>query len=818
MLRSFSVSLLLTYSTVNATAADKVDFAHDVVPILKKHCIGCHGGKESKGGFSINSRELILDAQAVVPGDTAKSVLIELVTSNDPEAQMPPVDRPRVSAKEIATLRKWITEGLAWEAGFTFADVTYEPLLKPHRPELPPAVGGRTNPIDRIVDAYLAEQTVDRPSTVDDAVFLRRVYLDVVGLLPDPVVLARFVNDPSNDKRARLIRELLGNEESADFESLDCDIAYAEHWLTFWNDLLRNDYAGTGFITRGRTQISKWLYRSLVDNKPYDQMTRELLTPVPGAEGFINGIRWRGNVNASQRQELQFAQNVAQTFLGINLKCASCHDSFIDRWTLEETYGLAQVFSKETLTLHRCEKPIDKQAQASWLFPTLGEIDPKASQPERLQQLAALMTHPENGRFTRTIANRIWHRLMGRGIVHPVDAMQTEPWSSDLLDFLATDFAGEGYNLKHTIEMICTSEIYQSAMPVLKSAEVPGAFVFRGPQPRKLTAEQFVDAVWQITGAAPVKYDAPVIRVKLDSTSAQTDEAPALKARWIWSTADAAGPGPKGGDAITVRRRFELKSIPVSAIAAVTCDNEYAVFLNGRNIGADTNWETVELLGLQAQLKQGTNELLIAAKNGGAAPNPAGLIFEARVTLADETQVVVGTDESWEMTTSVPDARGRFRSKPTDWKPATLIRSPQVWASRVEPQMISMLSQASSGNVSHVRASLLKADELMRALGRPNRDQIVTSRPTGLTTLEAIDLANGQRLADAIAAGAIRITNRFDATPELVSELYQLSLSRNPTQAEAALAIQFLGEEPTQKAVEDLLWAVVMLPEFQLVR
>ena len=167
---------------------------------------------------------------------------------------------------------------------------------------------------------------------------------------------------------------------------------------------------------------------------PYDQMTRELIDAKPDAAGFINGIKWRGSVNASQTRDMQFAQNVSQVFLGINMKCASCHDSFIDRWTLQEAYDLAAVFSEEPLELERCDIPTGKMATPKWMFPEIGQIDPKANKNERLKQLAGLLlTHPQNGRFTRTIVNRIWAQLMGRGIVHPVDAMHTKPWSEDLL-------------------------------------------------------------------------------------------------------------------------------------------------------------------------------------------------------------------------------------------------------------------------------------------------------------------------------------------------------------------------------------------------
>jgi hypothetical protein len=138
--------------------------------------------------------------------------------------------------------------------------------------------------------------------------------------------------------------------------------------------LLRNDYAGTGYIDGGRKQISAWLYKSLVDNKPYDQMARELIAPKPESEGFIKGIKWRGNVNASQVTELQFAQNVGQVFFGINLKCASCHDSFIDNWKLDDAYSLAAVIADSPLEVHRCDNPRAARRPA---LPFPGTIDAK---------------------------------------------------------------------------------------------------------------------------------------------------------------------------------------------------------------------------------------------------------------------------------------------------------------------------------------------------------------------------------------------------------------------------------------------------------
>jgi len=796
---------LFAWSGAGAGRATEIDFAHDIVPVLRKHCGACHLGEKKQGGFSMNTRELLLAGgeygEAVQPGQSAQSALIRRVLSEDSDLRMPP-EGARVSPEEVATLKQWIDAGVAWEAGFTFAGLAFEPPLRPRRVTLPPSVAGRENPVDQLVDDYLAEHKLPRQPLIDDTVFCRRVHLDVIGLLPEPDELARFLADPSPDKRQRLVHDLLQR-----------DIDYAEHWLTFWNDLLRNDYTGTGFITQGRKQITNWLYDALVQNKPYDLFVRELIAPTPESEGFIQGIRWRGNVNASQTQEIQFAQNISQAFLGINLKCASCHDSFIDRWTLQETYNLAAVYATEPLTLHRCDKPLGQLAQAAWIFPELGQVDATAAQPERLRQLATLMTHPENGRFTRTIVNRLWHRLLGRGIVHPVDAMHTEPWNADLLDYLATQLADQGYDLKATIELICTSQTYQSELPPLPPADA-GPYIFRGPLARRLTAEQFLDAVWQVTGAAPLQYDAAVVRAKLDP-AASHPTAP-LQAHWIWSRADASRTAT-AGETITLRRQFDLAEMPVSAVAVVTCDNSYRMFVNDREVAADDNWETVELVSLQPHLKIGTNAILLISANAGNEPNPAGLIFEARLRTPSDVRTLA-SDSSWQWTTSQPDRRGRFQQPPDDWQPAALVQNQRVWSARVTPQLLNLLSSAEQSSLRMVRASLVKNDFLMRSLGRPNRDQIVTMRPSELTTLEAIDLANGQALAAVIEQGARRRWSEHHDAGSLVNWLYAAALSRLPTAEEAALAEELLAASAPEAAVEDLLWSLFMLPEFQLIR
>ncbi len=793
-------------SSAATSAAEPPDFVHQIAPVLRAQCGKCHLGASQKGGFSLNTRQALLaggeEGKAVISGRSEDSPLISRVTSQDPDFQMPP-EGPRLSGKQVQLLKAWIDAGVAWDEDFVFQPPSYEPPLKPRRPELPPPQDGRNHPIDRLLDVGVARD--ERPKPLDDAAFARRSSLDLTGLLPDVERLQSFLRDSGPDRRERWIRGLLAAETD-----------YAEHWLTFWNDLLRNDYGGTGFITGGRKQISKWLYQSLVNNKPYDAMVRELIAPTAESAGFSEGIRWRGNVSAGQTVEIQFAQSVGQAFLGINLKCASCHDSFIDRWKLTDAYGLAAIYAGTPLTIHRCDVSLGRNAEPKWMFPELGQVAATEPQPERLRQLAALMTHPENGRVPRTIVNRLWHRLMGHGIVHPVDAMQTEPWNADLLDFLAADFAEHHYDLKHTLTLIATSQAYQSQAEILDGQREPQPYAYRGPRAKRMTAEQFVDAVWQITGTAPSRFDAPVIRGKVDD---RLQGAAQLTGQWVWSRKDASSNVPAAGETCTIRRKFTLPAAPLRAGAVVSCDNSCECFVNGQKVLTSDNWEAPESAALETRLRAGENEIVIAGKNGGTGPNPAAIFCELLIQLPDGTTQAIATDASWEWTAAKPKGDGKFAQEPSDWAPAVPAANQQVWSSRLGKELLRQLNHVVFEPPRMVRAALLKSDFLQRTLGRPNRDQIVTSRPNELSTLEAIDLNNAQGLADSLARGAGHLLARFGADPGVITDsLYLALLSREPTTDERAFAVESLGAQATPQGVQDLLWAILLQPEFQLVR
>lgn len=605
-----------------------LDFVHEVVPILKKHCASCHTNGTYKGSVSFDTRQVLIQSKAVVSGDSKKSELIKRITSNDAAERMPPKG-PALGEKEVQILARWIDSKLPWDDTFTFKVETYVAPLKYREVRVP---AGNGHPIDRILDPYLARQKTGTLPLVTDDIFYRRASLDIVGLLPLPEEIESFIASADPQKREKLVESLLNDNR-----------AYTDHWLCFWNDLLRNEYKGTGYIDGGRKQITSWLYNAILTNKPYDQFVRELIKPTPDSEGFIKGIKWRGRVNASQVAELQFSQNISQVFFGVNMKCASCHDSFIDNWKLDDAYALAAIVSDKPLEIYRCDKATGKTAVAGFLWPELGSIDSKLPKDKKLEQLASLVTHPDNGRFSRTMANRIWQKLMGRGIVHPVDMMANKPWNDDLIDYLAGYFKENKYDLKKLIGHITTSRAYQYKAATFAEEPASENYVFNGPMYKRMTAEQFMDAVWLVTGTAPAKADAPL-----------------------------------------------PKDIP--------------------------------------------------AASGSAKRNM-------------------------------------------------------------------------------IRAVLVHSNLLMRTLGRPNREQVVTTRAELLTTLEALDLASGSIFHDLVTRGGRQILAELKdkSKDAIIKNVYLRSLGRNPDASELSGASLLLGEKPDADSLADLLWVIFLLPEFQLI-
>lgn len=787
--------------------AGEIDFGRDIAPILESKCVKCHGKGKKKGGFNLDSRERILQAAdsgpAIQLGNSAESYLVQLVSGVDPDNVMPQKGS-RLTEKEVGLIRTWIDRGLPWEEGIRFSK---KPSLnlKPNRPAIPRRKNGfiQGNPVDAFMSSYFEREGFVPPDSVDDRVYARRVYLDAVGLLPSAEELKAFVADRSFDKRRSLVERLLEDKQN-----------YAEHWLTFWNDLLRNDYRGTGFIDGGRKQISAWLYQALADNQPYDLFVRNLITEAPGAEGFLKGIIWRGVVNASQTPNMQAAQNVSQVFLGVNLKCASCHDSFINDWNLEDAYGMAGIFAEEPLEIFQCDKPTGKTSQAKFLHPNLGTMDANMPRRERMKTLAAIMTGRENGRLSRTIVNRLWSKFFGRGLVPTLDDMEQPSWHPDLLDWLAADLADHAYDLKHTMSLLLASQTYQlPSRPAPERMET--AEVFRGPLTRRMTAEQFVDALGSFTGRRfptpandeiDLSAGLPIDRIRFLREKTR-------KARWISTKASA---GEKAATAF-FRKRFQADGLPKMAEAYIAAADSFHLFVNGKQAGKGKERTKVFRFDLQNYLVAGSNLIALKVDRSKEQTKPAAVFALIRLAKGEQSEEkfqYLGSNDAWICHTEV--SPGWERETSLDWNQAAELGNARRGPANIEPRLIAKIRAADQFGA--IRASLAASDPLTRALGRPNREQVVTDRASNATTFQALELTNGNTLAEKIAAIASDlIAQKMGQPQKIVEHLFWTGLGRAPSQSETQACAAFFSEDLTQNAVEDFLWAVAMLPEFQLV-
>jgi mono/diheme cytochrome c family protein len=800
-------------ASVPAPALVKIDFARHIQPIFEASCVQCHARGKDKGQFSLETREAFLEA-----GKSAESLVVELISGLNPDSVMPKKGK-RLTPEQVALFRAWIDQGLAWPDTITFHK--HEPAnLRPRELAELTVPARFENPIDAFVDAGFTRNGFAWPQLVDDRTYARRVWLDTIGLLPPPAELAAFLADRVPDKRARLVQRLLGQPQ-----------AYAEHWLTFWNDLLRNDYKGTGYIDGGRKQITAWLYTALARNLPYDRFVAELVNPGAEAEGFTNGILWRGEVNASMVPPMQAAQGVAQVFLGVNLKCASCHDSFINEYTLKDSYGLATVYAKGPLEVAECDVPTGHLGQVKFLYEEIGRIDAKATPAMRKQQLADVITGRKNGRLPRAMVNRLWQRFLGHGLVEPVDEMDKLAWAPDLMDWLAEDLVAHRYDLKHTMARILTSRAYQ--LPAVNVAETGENFVFRGPGVRRMNAEVFTDALRRLAGV-----DYPESPAKVNRTVALAGQTPAalpLRPKWIWATANAqvtAAPAT-----VAFARKVTLAALPTEAFFTIAADNTYEITINGKKVANSSKRSSTgtEVHDVKKHLLVGENTFGVAAINylaDGTSPvlraeeksnvaqpavdrvsaarqiaedTPAGLLLYARIRAGDEVMDFV-TDSTWSARLDDGEAHAAVELGEVDLAP---------WKAGAH---FLELAAAPPGILPVQRASLVAADPLMAALGRPNREQIVTVRQGLATTLQALELTNGHTLAALLKQVSDRLVTTAPADAgTLVASLYQQTLGRPPGTGELAAATQLVGSPLQSEGVQDLLWSLAMLPEFQLI-
>ncbi len=455
--------------SAEARVSGTVDYFRDVQQILEAKCIECHRGSKAKGGLQLDSLASAIKGgksgdPAVTPGQPEHSSILERTLSQDVDEVMPPKG-DRLSAAQIEVLTTWIKEGAHW-------------------PEI------RADHL-----------TLTPPS--DDLVFLRRLTLDTVGVVPSLAELEAFQKNPN---RAAAIDRFLE------------DPRWADHWMGYWQDVLAENPNILNPTLNNTGPFRWWLYESLQDNKPMDLFVTELLRQ-QGSERLGGPA---GFSTASENDVPTAAKGtiVSTAFLGVQMKCARCHDSPTHKSLQKDLFQLAAMLGTKAVEVPTTSSvPMDKihasgrkpliqvtlmpgtKVEPSWPFPEFAELANAklAEQPSNTRDaLAALITAPQNERFAQVLANRLWARLMGRGIVEPIDDWEKgKPTHPEFIRWLGRQVIRDGYDLKKLARLILNSDAYQRATDPSLKATSP---LFTSPAPRRLDAEQIVDSLFSATG------------------------------------------------------------------------------------------------------------------------------------------------------------------------------------------------------------------------------------------------------------------------------------------------------------------------------
>ncbi len=350
--------------------------------------------------------------------------------------------------------------------------------------------------------AYSKLKTLGLPASkvCDDSTFLRRVTLDLTGRLPTVEETTTFLASSDPDKRARKIDALLESP------------GYADQFANKWTGILRNKANGSlAWVARETHAFHSWVWENMNQNKPFDQMARELIA-AKGKSATNPAVSWYRVVKDPKNQ----MADIAQVFLGVRIQCAQCHHHPFEKWSQDDYYGFAAFFStlgrKEIYKLPEEDSLFHKRVLAQMknpnndkvLLPTPLGGDALQIPPERDPRidLAKWVTSPENPYFAKVLVNRYWKHFFGRGFVEPEDDMRiTNPPTHPLLmNQLAKSFIDSGFDLKQLCRTICNSNTYQLSS---FSNEFNGDDQqnFARFYPRRLSAEVLLDAINEIAGA-----------------------------------------------------------------------------------------------------------------------------------------------------------------------------------------------------------------------------------------------------------------------------------------------------------------------------
>lgn len=363
-----------------------------------------------------------------------------------------------------------------------------------------------TNPVDRHLFPQWKSLRLTPSPNVDDSTFIRRLFLDVLGILPAADEARAFLDEHRGDKRDRLIDAVLARPE------------FADYWAQKWGDLLRNEEKSLD--RKGVRVFHQWIRESIASDKPLNEFAREVVS--------ARGSTYQNpaaNLYRSLREPYARAESIAQVFLGIRLQCAKCHNHPFDQWTQDDYHEFAAFFGRidyrvfennrrdrldshkfdgEQIVFLRREGGLKHPRTEEVMRPRLLGHDQPAPGGDPLNSLADWIADPSNPYFAKAQANRVWFHLFGRGLVEPNDDFRVSnpAVNAPLLDELAKLLIESRFDLKSLVRTIVSSRTYQrSSTPGATNVDDDLHFSKSLVQP--LEAEQLLDAVAHVTGSRP---------------------------------------------------------------------------------------------------------------------------------------------------------------------------------------------------------------------------------------------------------------------------------------------------------------------------
>jgi hypothetical protein len=525
-------AILFFFSVLGGAGAETTsgpDFASLIQPILERNCVRCHNADKTKGGLRMDTYEALLkggdEADAIVPGDPAKSELLVRVHLRPIDEGVMPDEGQALAREEVALLDDWVRGGAKWPQGVTLTERKPEQVK---RVAMPDKVPGSPAEAAAMVDDILKRENAGTEAVttdpITDAAFLRRATIDLIGRIPTMPELREF-EAWGDGRRAKLVEKLIAHPR------------FSDRWTVFMSDMLR-----IRSDVPGGNQLLAYIHGSIEQGKPYDKIVRELIS----ASGRASSNPAVGYILGDDAKPMELAAATSQVFLGVRIGCAMCHDHPFDDWRQKEFYHFAAYFGKTKkvqgrqqgmvyttegnemtvlwppedkagdkrreplepqfpFKFDKSEKTPDylarfekirreKESQASAgdatasLDALLDAVEPAVGRPrdpvleeakkesraldvhadiyrtsELRNELAGLITDPRNGYFARAFVNRVWSELLGHGFVEPLDNFSDYniPRNATTLDFLAREFVAGGYDLRSLIRTITLTDAYR---------------------------------------------------------------------------------------------------------------------------------------------------------------------------------------------------------------------------------------------------------------------------------------------------------------------------------------------------------------------